>query len=245
MLLDLEHGFEPERARAVGLDPSDEQLIVLQPPASDAAASFELLMPLIASGAVGLVVIDSVAAMGAGSGGSSMLSEHEQARVRRRQLDDGFAHLAPMLGRSGCRLLLIDQLRFKPGADWQASCADILGLKAAISLRISGGDLIFRDSMAFNRDPIGVVATIQIETNRLAPLEGPVTIPMSFATGSWPAAEVFLCGREAGWIRQTAAGWELDGEPLARHQLAAIRALETRELAPLIARCLDARPGHD
>lgn len=244
VLLDLEGGFEVERARALGLDPADAQLIVIQPPASDAAACFELLSPLIASGAVGLTVIDSVAAMGADSG-SALLSEHEQARRRRRQLDDGFAQLAGLLGRSGSRLLLVDQLRFKPGADWQASCSEILGLKAAISLRIHGGDLIFRDSMAFNPDPIGAVATIQIETNRLAPLEGPVTIPLRFATGTWPAAEVFMTGREAGWIRQTAAGWLLDDQPLALHQLAAINALELRGFEPLIARCLDARPGQE
>jgi recombination protein RecA len=118
LYIDMEHTFEKEYAKAVGLDTSDDKFIFVQPLNGEEA--FTIMEELIKTGELGLIIYDSTtmtptaAAMensygSASFGGSAKL------------FSDGLKKLNPFISRFNTPLIMLTQMRANIGAFGHAS----------------------------------------------------------------------------------------------------------------------------
>ena len=110
VFIDVEHALDPNYAKALGVD--IDSLLVSQPDTGEQA--LEIAEALVRSGAVDIVVVDSVAAMGTKAEiGGEMGDSH--VGVQARLMSQGLRKLTGAIGKSNCVAIFINQLREKIG----------------------------------------------------------------------------------------------------------------------------------
>jgi recombination protein RecA len=136
VLVDLDHSFMPDRASALGVKLDPKRLVVLRP--EDSSTTFSLLEPLIASGAVALAAIDSIAPLDTFTPG---LDDQDAAQRRASSIATGLRQLLPLLTHTACSLLIIDQYRLTCSNDHprlQGTAGVQLPRLAALRLELRG-----------------------------------------------------------------------------------------------------------
>ncbi len=108
--IDAEHALDPEYARRIGVD--IDNLLISQPNSGEEA--LEITETLVRSGAVDIVVIDSVAALVPRSELEGNMGD-SQIGVQARLMSQALRKLTAVTGRSKCIVLFINQLREKVG----------------------------------------------------------------------------------------------------------------------------------
>ena len=150
--IDVEHALDPVYARALGVDV--DSLLVSQPDTGEQA--LEIMEALIRSGAVDIVVLDSVAAL-----------------VPRAEIegDMGDAHVglqARLMSKSNCIALFINQLRLKVGVVYGNPEVTSGGnaLKYYASVRL---DVRRTETIKNGADAVGSHTRVKVVKNKLAP----------------------------------------------------------------------------
>ncbi len=108
--IDVEHALEPAYARALGVDIDD--LLISQPDTGEQA--LEITEQLVRSGALDVVVIDSVAALLPRSELEGEMGESSVGVVA-RLMSQALRKLAGVVSKTGCIVIFINQLREKIG----------------------------------------------------------------------------------------------------------------------------------
>ncbi len=111
--IDAEHALDPEYARKIGVD--IDELLISQPNSGEEA--LEVTETLVRSGAVDIVVIDSVAALVPRSELEGNMGD-SQIGVQARLMSQALRKLTAVTGRSKCIVLFINQLREKVGISY-------------------------------------------------------------------------------------------------------------------------------
>ena len=161
--IDAEHALDPEYAKALGVD--TENLLVSQPDTGEQA--LEILEALVRSGAIDLVVVDSVAALVPraeidGDMGDSHVGLHA------RLMSQALRKLAGIIKKSNTAAIFINQLREKVGVIYGSPEVTTGGraLKFYASVRI---DVRRIESIKDGTELIGNRTRAKIVKNKLAP----------------------------------------------------------------------------
>jgi recombination protein RecA len=161
--IDAEHALDPSYARAIGVD--IDELLISQPDTGEQA--LEIGEVLVRSGAVELVVIDSVAALVPRAEIEGEMGD-VHVGLQARLMSQALRKLTAAIHRSDAVVIFINQMRDKIGVMYGPSTTTSGGraLKFYSTVRI---EIRRMSSIKVGQDIIGAVALVKIVKNKVAP----------------------------------------------------------------------------
>ncbi len=199
--IDAEHALDPNYARALGVDTDD--LLISQPDTGEQA--LEIAELLVRSGAVDVIVVDSVAAL---VPAAEIEGEMGDAHVglQARLMSQALRKLTAMLAKSNTAAIFINQLREKVGIMYgnPETTPGGRALKFYASVRLDvrrvGQPIKKKDT------PIGNRVKVKVTKNKLAPPFKEVELELYFGRGIDPLADLVTVAVDQGVIDK-AGSW--------------------------------------
>ena len=208
--IDVEHALDPVYARALGVDV--DSLLVSQPDTGEQA--LEIMEALIRSGAVDVVVLDSVAAL---VPRAEIEGEMGDAHVglQARLMSQAMRKLAPAVSRSNCLALFINQLRMKVGVVYGNPEVTSGGnaLKYYASVRL---DVRRTETLKNGADAIGSHTRVKVVKNKLAPPFKQAEFDVLYGIGISRDSELIDLAVKLDIIEKSGSWFSYKGERLAQ-----------------------------
>jgi len=208
--IDAENAIDPTYARKLGVD--IDELILSQPDSGEQA--LEITEMLIKSGAIDLVVIDSVAALVPqveldGEMGDS------QVGLQARLMSKAMRKLSGVMNRSECTAIFINQLREKVGIMFgnpeTTPGGRALKFYASVRLDVRKGEAIKNGT-----DIVGNKVTIKVVKNKVAPPFKVATVDILYGVGISHLNEVIDLGADMEIIQKSGAWFAYNGEKIGQ-----------------------------
>ena len=161
--VDAEHALDPVYAASLGVD--IENLLVSQPDTGEMA--LEIVDQLIRSAAVDLVVVDSVAALTPRSEIEGEMGDHSVG-AQARLMSQAMRKITGNIGKSGCTVIFLNQLRLKIGITYGNPETTTGGnaLKFYASVRL---DIRRIQTLKKGTEEYGIRAKVKVAKNKVAP----------------------------------------------------------------------------
>ncbi len=208
--VDAEHALDPVYARKLGVDL--ENLLISQPDTGEQA--LEIADTLVRSGAVSVLVIDSVAALTPraeieGEMGDSLPG------MQARLMSQALRKLTASISRSNCMVIFINQIRMKIGVMFGSPETTSGGnaLKFYASVRI---DIRRIGSVKERDEVIGNQTRIKVVKNKLAPPFKQVEFDIMYGEGVSKTGELIDLGVKAGIVEKSGAWFSYDSQRLGQ-----------------------------
>src|SRR5580700_8185396 len=208
--IDAEHALDPAYARKLGVNVDD--LLISQPDAGEQA--LEIADTLVRSGAVDVVVIDSVAALVPraeleGEMGDSHMGLHA------RLMSQALRKLTGSVSRSNTMLVFLNQIRMKIGVMFgnpeTTTGGNALKFYASIRMEIRRiGQIKERDEVVGNQTRVKVVK------NKLAPPFRQVEFDIMYGEGISKVGELIDLGVKAGVVEKSGAWFSYDSQRIGQ-----------------------------
>ncbi|MBB1490334.1 MULTISPECIES: recombinase RecA [unclassified Paracoccus (in: a-proteobacteria)] len=203
--VDAEHALDPLYARKLGVNL--DELLISQPDTGEQA--LEIVDTLVRSGAVSLVVIDSVAALTPKSeieGDMGDMQMGSQARL----MSQAMRKLTASIGRSNCMVIFINQIRMKIGVMFGNPETTTGGnaLKFYASVRL---DIRRTGSIKDRDEVVGNSTKVKVVKNKVAPPFKQVEFDIMYGEGISKVGELIDLGVKAGVVEKSGA-WYSHGD---------------------------------
>ena len=229
--IDAEHALDPIYARKLGVDV--DNLLISQPDAGEQA--LEICDTLVRSGAIDVLVIDSVAALVPraeleGEMGDSHMGLHA------RLMSQALRKLTGSVSRSKTTLIFLNQIRMKIGVMFgnpeTTTGGNALKFYASVRLEIRRiGQIKDREEMVGNQTRVKVVK------NKLAPPFRQVEFDIMYGEGISKVGELVDLGVKAGVVEKSGAWYSHDSQRIGQGRENAKQFLrDNREVAATIER---------
>jgi recombination protein RecA len=227
--IDAEHALDPTYARKLGVDV--DNLLISQPDAGEQA--LEIADTLIRSGAIDILVVDSVAALVPraeleGEMGDSHMGLHA------RLMSQALRKITGNISRSNCMLIFLNQIRMKIGVMFgnpeTTTGGNALKFYASIRLEIRRiGQIKDREEVVGNQTRVKVVK------NKLAPPFRQVEFDIMYGEGISKVGELLDLGVKAAVVEKSGAWFSYDSQRIGQGRENAKQFLrEHRTLADAI-----------
>ncbi len=208
--VDAEHALDPVYARKLGVDL--ENLLISQPDTGEQA--LEITDTLVRSGAIDVLVIDSVAALTPraeieGEMGDSLPG------MQARLMSQALRKLTASISRSNCMVIFINQIRMKIGVMFGSpettSGGNALKFYASVRLDIRRiGSVKDRDEVVGNQTRIKVVK------NKMAPPFKQVEFDIMYGEGVSKTGELIDLGVKSGIVEKSGAWFSYNSQRLGQ-----------------------------
>ncbi len=203
--IDVEHALDPVYAAHLGVD--IDSLLVSQPDSGEQA--LEIAEALVRSGAVDIIVVDSVAALVTRAEIDGEMGDSHVGQLA-RLMSQALRKLAGALSKSNCAAIFINQLREKIGVMYgnpeTTPGGRALKFYASVRIDVRKGDTIKEGS-----DIIGVHTKAKIVKNKVAPPFKTAEFDIMYGTGISHTGEIVDAGVELGVLKKSGA-WFYYGE---------------------------------
>ncbi|MEO1436248.1 MAG: recombinase RecA [Bacteroidota bacterium] len=215
--IDAEHAFDRFYAENLGVDV--ENLLIAQPDNGEQA--LEIAENLIRSGAIDIIVIDSVAALVPRAEIEGEMGDSKMG-LQARLMSQAMRKLTSAIGKTNCCCVFINQLREKIGVMFgnpeTTTGGNALKFYASMRLDIrkSGAALKNRDG-----DIVGNHVRVKIVKNKLAPPFRIAEFDIMYGQGISRAGELLDLGVEKEVIKKSGAWYSYDGVKIAQGRDAA------------------------
>ena len=228
--IDAENAIDPMYAKALGVNIDD--LILSQPDSGEQA--LEITELLIKSGAIDLIVIDSVAALVPQAELDGEMSDSHMG-LQARLMSKAMRKLAGVMNRSDCTAIFINQLREKIGIMFGNPETTTGGkaLKFYASIRI---DVRKCEAIKNGTDIIGNKVNVKIVKNKVAPPFKTATVDIMYGKGISKIGELIELAAERDIIQKAGAWFSYKGEKIGQGK-EAVRAFLTAN--PVIAETIE------
>ena len=215
--IDAEHAFDRTYAQKLGVD--TENLLISQPDNGEQA--LEITENLIRSGALDIIVIDSVAALVPRSEIEGEMGD-SQMGLQARLMSQAMRKLTGTIGRTRCCCIFINQLREKIGVMFGNPETTTGGnaLKFYASVRL---DIRRTGSGIKNKDGevVGNHVKVKIAKNKLAPPFRIATFDIMYGEGISKTGEIIDLGVDQDIIQKSGAWYSYGGAKIAQGREAA------------------------
>ncbi len=213
--IDAEHAIDPDYADRLGVD--IDELILSQPDSGEQA--LEIVQMLAESGAIDLIVVDSVAALVPQAELDGLMSEN-QVGLQARLMSKAMRKLAGILARTNCLVIFINQIRMKVGVMYGNPETTTGGnaLKFYASIRM---DLRRSEAIKNGSEMIGNSVKVKVVKNKVAPPFRSCVIDIMYGKGVSKEGEIIDLGVQYEIIQKTGNWYEYQGEKMGNGREAA------------------------
>ena len=208
--IDAEHAIDPRYAKALGVDV--DELILSQPDSGEQA--LEITEVLIKSGAIDLIVVDSVAALVPqaeldGEMGDSNIGLHA------RLMSKAMRKLAGAMNANNCTTIFINQLREKVGVMFGNPEVTTGGraLKFYASIRM---EVRKSEAIKDGQDVIGNKVNVKVAKNKVAPPFKGCQVEIYYGEGISHLSAIVSLGVELGIIDKSGSWFSYKGEKIGQ-----------------------------
>jgi recombination protein RecA len=208
--IDAEHALDPDYAKALGCD--TDALLVSQPDSGEQA--LEIADMLIRSGALSLIVIDSVAALVPRAEIEGEMGD-SHVGLQARLMSQALRKMTGALNNSGTTAIFINQLREKIGVMFGSPETTTGGraLKFYSSVRL---DVRRIETLKDGTDMVGNRTRVKVVKNKVAPPFKQAEFDIMYGKGISREGGLIDVGVEAGIIRKAGAWYTYEGDQLGQ-----------------------------
>lgn len=213
--VDAEHSIDPVYASHLGVD--TDELILSQPDSGEQA--LEIVGMLAQSGAIDMIVVDSVAALVPQAELDGIMADN-QVGLQARLMSKAMRKLAGILDKTGCLVIFINQLREKVGIVYGNPETTTGGraLKFYSTIRL---DIRRSDAIKMGSDIVGNMVRVKVVKNKVAPPFKGCEIEIVYGLGISRFGEILNLGVEQGLIGKSGNWYEINGEKIGNGKEAA------------------------
>ena len=208
--IDAEHALDPEYAKALGVD--TDALLVSQPDTGEQA--LEIADMLIRSGALDIIVIDSVAALVPRAEIEGEMGD-SHVGLQARLMSQALRKITGALNHSGTTAIFINQLREKVGVLFGSPETTSGGraLKFYASIRL---DVRRVESLKDGTEVVGNRTRVKVVKNKVAAPFKQAEMDIIYGKGISREGSLIDVGVEQGIIRKSGAWYTYDGDQLGQ-----------------------------
>jgi recombination protein RecA len=208
--IDAEHALDPIYARKLGVDL--DNLLISQPDTGEQA--LEITDTLVRSGALDVLVIDSVAALVPRSEIEGEMGE-VQPGLQARLMSQALRKLTASISRSNCMVIFINQIRMKIGVMYGSPETTTGGnaLKFYASVRL---DIRRIGSIKEREEAVGNTTRVKVVKNKVAPPFKQVEFDIMYGEGISKMGELVDLGVKAGIVEKSGAWFSYDSQRLGQ-----------------------------
>ena len=213
--IDAEHAIDPVYAKNLGVN--TDELLLAQPDNGEQA--LEICEVLVRSGAIDLIVIDSVAALVPQAELDGEMSDN-QVGLQARLMSKAMRKLSGAMNQNNCTAIFINQLREKVGVMFgnPETTPGGRALKFYASVRL---DIRKSESIKDGTAIIGNKCNIKVVKNKVAPPFKVASIEIMYGQGISHVAEVLNLATELNIINKSGAWYNYKGEKIGQGKDAA------------------------
>jgi recombination protein RecA len=217
--VDAEHALDVSYARKLGV--RVEELLVAQPDTGEQA--LEITEQLVRSGAVDLVVVDSVAALVPRAELEGEMGDAHMG-VQARLMSQALRKLTGAVARSGTCILFINQIRMKIGVVFgnpeTTTGGNALKFYASVRLEVRKGALLKEGDAV-----VGTRTRVKVVKNKVAPPFQEAEFDVLYGQGVSRAGEVLDLGVQAGLVEKAGSHYSVRGERIGQGRERAVEWL--------------------
>lgn len=236
--IDAEHALDPEYAKKLGVD--TDALLVSQPDTGEQA--LEIADMLIRSGAIDIIVIDSVAALTPKAEIEGEMGD-SHVGLQARLMSQALRKITGALSTTGTTAVFINQLREKIGVFFGSPETTTGGkaLKFYASVRL---DIRRIETLKEGSEPVGNRTRVKVVKNKMAPPFKQAEFDILYGQGISREGSLIDMGVEHGFVRKSGSWFTYDGDQLGQGKENARKFLrDNPELANEIERRIKEKLG--
>jgi recombination protein RecA len=220
--VDAEHALDPTYAGALGVDIAN--LLVSQPDNGESA--LEIVDQLVRSAAVDIVVIDSVAALVPRAEIEGDMGD-THVGLQARLMSQALRKITGNIGKSGCTVVFINQLRHKIGVTYGSPETTTGGnaLKFYASVRL---DIRRIQTLKKGTDEFGNRVKVKVAKNKVAPPFRIAEFDIIFGKGISTIGCLVDLAEETGVLIRKGAWYSYNGDNISQGRDNAIKYLEEK-----------------
>lgn len=220
--VDAEHALDPIYAGALGVDIAN--LLVSQPDTGEAA--LEIVDQLVRSAAVDVIVIDSVAALVPRAEIEGEMGD-SHVGLQARLMSQALRKITGSIGKSGCTVIFLNQLRQKIGVTYGSPETTTGGqaLKFYASVRL---DIRRIQTLKKGNEEYGIRAKVKVAKNKIAPPFRIAEFDVIFGKGISTLGCLVDLAEETGVITRKGAWYSYNGDNISQGRDNAIKYMEDK-----------------
>jgi recombination protein RecA len=221
--IDAEHAFDPKYAKALGIN--TDELLISQPDSGEQA--LEITETLIRSGALDVIVVDSVAALVPRAELEGEMGD-SHVGLQARLMSQALRKITGIVSKTRTSCIFINQIREKIGVMFgnPETTSGGRALKFYCSVRL---DIRRIGSLKKGDEVIGNRTKVKVVKNKVAPPFKTVEFNIMYGKGISKISEILDLAVEYDIIEKRGSWYRYDGEPIGQGTDAAIQFLEEDE----------------
>lgn len=220
--VDAEHALDPVYAKALGVD--IDNLLISQPDTGEAA--LEIVDQLVRSSAIEVIVIDSVAALVPRAEIEGEMGD-SHVGLQARLMSQALRKIAGNMGKSGCTVIFINQLRQKIGVTYGSPETTTGGqaLKFYASVRLDTRRI---QTLKKGTEEFGIRVKVKVAKNKVAPPFRIAEFDVIFGKGISTIGCLVDLAEETGVLVRKGAWYSYGGENISQGRDNAIKYMEEK-----------------